>query len=42
MNLELKQQADASHIRSKAKWIEEGDKKPPYFLSLEKNAKVKM
>ena len=25
-NLELKQQADASHIRSKAKWIEEGEK----------------
>ena len=36
MNLELKQQADASHIRSKAKWIEEGGKNTPYFLSLEK------
>ena len=26
MNLELKQQADVSHIRSKAKWIEAGEK----------------
>ena len=29
MNLELKQQADASHIRSKAKWIEAGEKNTP-------------